>query len=112
MEFVKVIEESELPINQMIKVTVQDKEVLLVNQDGSYHALANKCSHLGGSLAKGDLDGNIVTCPRHGARFDVQTGKAVGEAKIALLKMRVKDLESYPVKVEGTIILVGIPQKV
>jgi nitrite reductase/ring-hydroxylating ferredoxin subunit len=55
------------------------------------------------------LNGSIVTCPRHGAQFDVKTGKAVGGAKIAFIKMQVKDEESYMVKVEGTTILVGLP---
>jgi 3-phenylpropionate/trans-cinnamate dioxygenase ferredoxin component len=108
MEYVRVADKSELPANKMIMVVVSGKEVLLANVDGSYYAIANKCSHLGGSLAKGSLQGCIVTCPRHGARFDVRTGQAVGEAKIGFLKMKVKDEESYTVKVEGTDILVGM----
>jgi len=88
---------------------VGGKEVLLANVDGSYYAIANKCTHAGGSLAEGSLQGNIVACPKHGARFDLKTGKAVGEAKIAFMKMKVKDEESYLIKVEGTNILVGIP---
>jgi len=109
MEFVKVIDEAELPPNKMVMVVVGGKEVLLANVDGSYFAIANKCTHAGGSLAKGVLNGSIVTCPRHGAQFDVKTGKAVGGAKIAFIKMQVKDEESYMVKVEGTTILVGLP---
>jgi 3-phenylpropionate/trans-cinnamate dioxygenase ferredoxin subunit len=93
----------------MIMVVVGGKEVLLANVDGSYHAIANTCTHSGGSLAKGVLDGGIVTCPKHGARFDVRNGKAVGEAKIAFMKMKVNDEESYMVKVEGTNIMVGMP---
>jgi 3-phenylpropionate/trans-cinnamate dioxygenase ferredoxin subunit len=109
MEYVSVADVSELPVNKMIMVVVGGKEVLLANVDGSYYAIANKCSHLGGSLVKGSLDGSIVTCPRHGARFDVKTGQAVADAKIAFVKMKVKDEERYPVKVDGTEILVGIP---
>ena len=45
---------------------------------------------------------------RHGARYDVRTGEAVGEAKIGFVKMKVKDEPSYSVKVEGTDILVGV----
>jgi 3-phenylpropionate/trans-cinnamate dioxygenase ferredoxin subunit len=108
MDYVKVVDTSELPPNKMIIVVVGSKEVLLANVD-SYYAIANKCTHLGGSLATGVLEGSIVTCPRHGARFDVKTGKAVGEAKIGFVKMKVKDEAGYTVKVEGTDILVGIP---
>ena len=108
MEYIRVADTAELPVNKMIMVVVGGKEVLLANVEDSYYAIANKCTHLGGSLSKGSLEGSIVTCPRHGAQFDVKTGKAVGDAKILFIKMDVKDEESYPVKVEGTDILVGI----
>ena len=108
MEYVRVADKSELPTNKMIIVVVGGKEVLLANLDGSYYAIANTCTHAGGSLAKGSIDGSIVRCPRHGARFDLMTGKAVREAKIGFIKIKVKDDASYTVKVEGTDILVGI----
>ena len=109
MEFIEVLDVSQLPENQMVKVSVEGKEVLITKLGGAYYAIANKCTHLGGSLAKGELDGSVVTCPRHGARFDVKTGESVREAKIAIVKMQVKDVESFPVKVEGTKIMVGMP---
>jgi len=108
MEFVKVIDTAELPENKMVKVLAGGKEILLANVAGSYYAIAHKCTHLGGPLSKGALDGSTITCPWHGAQFDVKTGKAVGDARIAFIKMQVKDVESYPVKVEGTTVLVGI----
>jgi len=108
MEYIRVADIADLPVNKMIMVVVGDKEVLLANVEGSYYAIANKCSHLGGSLVKGSLEGSIVTCPRHGARFDLKTGQAVADAKIGFLKMKVKDEVSYTVKVEGADILVGI----
>jgi 3-phenylpropionate/trans-cinnamate dioxygenase ferredoxin subunit len=109
MEYIRVAGTAEVPVNAIKKVVVGGKEVLLANVDGSYHAIVNRCTHLGGSLADGSLEGGIVTCPRHGARFDVKTGQAVGNAKIGFMKMKVKDEEGYPVKVEGTDILVGLP---
>ena len=109
MEYVRVSDTTEVPINTMITVVAGGKEILLSNVDGSYYAIANKCTHLGGSLAKGVLEGHVVTCPRHGAQFDMRTGNAVGQAKIAFIKTNVKDEESYKVKVEGTDILVEIP---
>jgi 3-phenylpropionate/trans-cinnamate dioxygenase ferredoxin component len=109
MGYVRVSDTTEVPLNTMISIVAGGKEILLANVDGSYYAIANKCTHLGGSLAKGVLEGNTVTCPRHGARFDVRTGNAVGQAKIAFIKANVKDEESYQVKVKGTDILVEIP---
>jgi len=108
MEFIRVADIAELPENKMIIVVVDGKEVLLANVGGSYYAIANKCTHLGGSLVKGALEGSIVTCPRHGAQFDVKTGQAVENARIAFIKMSVKGLESYTVKVEATDIFLGI----
>ena len=108
MEYVKVSDTTALSENTMMKVNVGGKDILLANVDGSYYAIAHKCTHLGGPLSKGALDGSTVTCPWHGAQFDVKTGKAVGDAKVAFIKMRVKDVESFPVKVEGTDILVGM----
>jgi len=110
MEFKEVLDVSALPEGQMTKVTVDGKDLLLANVDGAYYAISNKCTHLGGSLANGELESGVVTCPRHGARFDVKTGSAIRNAKIAMIKMPVKDEESYPVKVEGTKILVGMPE--
>lgn len=108
MDYIRVADTAELPPGKMMMAVAGGKAVLLANVDGSYYAIANKCTHLGGELAKGSLEGNVVTCPRHGARFDVKTGKAVAGAKIGFLKMSVRDEESYPVRVEGTAILVGI----
>jgi 3-phenylpropionate/trans-cinnamate dioxygenase ferredoxin component len=109
MEYIKVADKGQLLENKMRLVVVGGKDVLLVNVDGSYYAIANKCTHLGGSLVKGSLDGSVVTCPRHGSRFDVKTGQAISGPKIGFIKMSVKDIESYTVKIEGTDILVGIP---
>ncbi len=107
MEFIPVMNESELPPNQMKVVDVGSREVLLVNIYGQYHAIANKCTHMGGSLGSGKLEGTCVRCPRHGAAFDLLTGKAVEGAKIGFLKVKVKDEDCFPVKVEGGEILVG-----
>ena len=108
MEYIKVANTSELPSNKMKIVVVAGKDVLLANVEGSYYAINNKCTHMGGSLAQGSLDGTTVTCPKHGARFDLKTGIAVGEAKIGFIKIKVKDEVNYTVKVEGSDILIGI----
>jgi 3-phenylpropionate/trans-cinnamate dioxygenase ferredoxin component len=108
MEYIRVADKAELPSNKMILILVGGKEVLLANLVGSYYAIANKCTHLGGSLSKGFLDGSIVTCPKHGAKFDVKTGQAIADAKIGFIKMSVKDEKSYKVKVEGSDIFVGL----
>ena len=91
-----------------IKFTLNNKTVLLANVDGAFYALDNRCPHMGGSLADGNLEGATLSCPRHGAKFDVRTGKNVGGAKLAFIKAKVGDAKMFPVKVEGKDILVEL----
>ncbi len=108
MEFIRVASVSELPQGVMKKVTIVGREVVIANLNGSFHALNNTCPHAGGSLANGKLNGNIVTCPKHGAQFDLMTGEAVGSAAILFVKIKPGNAVCYPVKVDGTDVLVGI----
>jgi 3-phenylpropionate/trans-cinnamate dioxygenase ferredoxin subunit len=107
MEYTKVASKADLPANGMITVMVDGREVLLANVNGFHYAVANKCTHAGGSLSKGVLEGGIVTCPRHGAQFNVTTGEAVGPARLGFMKIKCPDEECYMVKVEGEDIFVG-----
>jgi 3-phenylpropionate/trans-cinnamate dioxygenase ferredoxin component len=108
MEYLKVIEKSELSINQKKIVTIRGIKILIVNHNGNYYAINNKCTHLGGSLGNGELSGTIITCPRHGSKFDIETGKNIDGARMGFLKMKVKDEVVYPIKIEGNNILIGI----
>jgi 3-phenylpropionate/trans-cinnamate dioxygenase ferredoxin subunit len=108
LSFVKAAETSEIPVGKMKMVKVGEKEVLIVNVNGNYHAIANRCTHAGGDLSKGSLEGNIVTCPRHGSKFDVTTGEVVSGPKILFFHPKIRDEPSYEVKVEGDQILVKI----
>lgn len=106
MGFQKVGEIQEFEKNEKKLVVVGDKEILISKIDGDYYAINNKCPHMGGSLYKGTLENGIVTCPRHGSKYDAKTGKAVDKAKILFLKFKVEDDQSYPVKLKGDDILV------
>ena len=108
MGYGKVAEVDALHPGEKKGFPFQGKTVLLVNLGGEYFALDNKCPHMGGSLADGNLEGETLSCPRHGAKFDVRTGKNVGDAKIAFIKAKVGDAKMFPVKVEGKDILVEL----
>ena len=108
MGFVKVAEKSEIPAGKMKMVKVEEKEILIVNVDGKYYAIANKCTHRGGDLSKGSLNGNIITCPVHGARFDVTTGKAISGPKILLFKSKTEDEPSFKVEIKGKEVMLEI----
>jgi len=86
---------------EKIRILVEGTPILLVNVNGIYYALEDKCPHMGASLMHGRLDGNHIICPLHKARFDVTTGKNVSDAKIAFLKMKVKDCVTFDVTIEN-----------
>src|SRR5207244_12466346 len=99
--FEKVSATSEIPNGSMKQVSVGGIDVMLANVNGTFHALSNKCTHAGGPLAKGKLDGLVVQCPLHGSKFDVRTGAVVGPP--AQIPERV-----FGVKVEGKDVLVNV----
>jgi 3-phenylpropionate/trans-cinnamate dioxygenase ferredoxin subunit len=76
-DFVKVAGRNELPIGGKKLAEVDGRAIALFNVDGTPYAIDDVCTHDGGPLAEGDLEGCQIRCPRHGARFDVRTGKAL-----------------------------------
>jgi len=109
LTLVKVAETSEIPPGQMKVVKLAEKEALIANVNGAYYAIGNICTHMKGDLSKGVLEGNIATCPKHKAKFDVTTGKVVSGPKIPLMHPKIKDEPMYAVKVEGKDILLESP---
>jgi len=76
-EFVTVAQADEFQPGQRIVVEISKKWVAVFNVGGDYHAIQDICSHDGGDLADGELTGCEIACPRHGARFDIRTGKVM-----------------------------------
>jgi len=76
-EFVPVLADAELVEGQMKRVDAGGVPVLLVRCEGEVCALAHTCSHLGGPLSEGKLDGDVVQCPWHRSRFNVRDGSVV-----------------------------------
>jgi 3-phenylpropionate/trans-cinnamate dioxygenase ferredoxin subunit len=76
-EFVKVTTRAELPPGGKLLAEVDGREILLFNVAGTFYATDDVCTHDGGPLGDGDFEGVEIRCPRHGARFDVRTGKAL-----------------------------------
>jgi len=102
----KVGQVSEIPTNKTKMVKIKEKEILLANIEGKTYAISNKCSHAGGNLSKGTLIGTIITCPRHGSKFDITTGKSISGPKILFIRMKTKDLVKYETKIENNDIFV------
>ena len=99
--FITVAQAQEIPVGQVKPVTVQGKPLLICHTEAGFYAVDDTCTHDDGSLADGWLDGNAIECPRHGARFDVTTGKV-------LCLPAAVGINSYPVKVEGEEVQVNV----
>jgi 3-phenylpropionate/trans-cinnamate dioxygenase ferredoxin subunit len=76
-EFIKVAARAELPPGGKLLVDLDGRAIAIFNVEGAYYAIDDICTHDGGPLAEGDLEGAEIRCPRHGARFDVRTGQAL-----------------------------------
>jgi len=76
-KFTPVMPDSELPENTPHRVEAHGTGVLLVKKEGRIFAIGEKCAHLGGPLEQGKLEGNTITCPWHGSKFDIETGRVL-----------------------------------
>jgi 3-phenylpropionate/trans-cinnamate dioxygenase ferredoxin subunit len=76
-EFIKVAVRTDLPAGGKKLAEVDGRAIAVFNVDGTIYAIDDVCTHDGGPLAEGELSGCEIQCPRHGARFDVRTGKAL-----------------------------------
>jgi nitrite reductase/ring-hydroxylating ferredoxin subunit len=91
---VKLAETKDVPPGTAVAVDLEGRVVALFNVDGRFYAIDGTCTHRGGPLSEGELDGTVVTCPLHGARFDVTTGEVLGPPAAA-------GVGRYDVRVEG-----------
>jgi len=99
---------TDIPKGTRKSLTLNGAQILITNINRDYHAIQRKCPHMGADLGKGKLADAIVTCPKHEASFDVRTGKAVQPSKLLFFKFKTKDAKTYPVKIEGDTIMVGL----
>ena len=94
-DYVKVATTNEIEPGKVRLFDVKGKAIALFNVDGQFFAVDNACTHRGGPLAEGEISGHEVTCPWHGARFDVRTGEVAGPPAQ-------KGVARYGVRVTGT----------
>ena len=106
--YVRVAGINEVPDGKMKAVKLEGKEILIANVNGNFYVIAGRCTHQGTDLSQGKLEGNVVECPKHHARFDVTTGKLVSKPKIGFLHMNAKDEPTYQVKVEDENVMVKL----
>ena len=98
--FVTVARVGEIPAGGMKIVRIDDQPVAVFRLDDGYYAIDDVCTHDGGPVAEGPLEGDVIECPRHGAKFNVKTGAALCLPATA-------PVPTYAVKVDGDEIKVG-----
>lgn len=76
-DWVTVVRFEELPPGERRVVDMDDTEIVVTNLDGQYYAIEDICTHDGGKLTGGTVEGDQIICPRHGARFCLRTGAAL-----------------------------------
>jgi nitrite reductase (NADH) small subunit/3-phenylpropionate/trans-cinnamate dioxygenase ferredoxin subunit len=96
--FRKVADRESLAPGRATVVEVGSERIALFNVAGTFYAIGDTCTHRGGPLSEGSLDGSTVTCPWHGARFDVCSGRnltppAPGEVPCYRVRVQGNDVE-------------------
>ena len=99
--FVKIATTADIPPGKVNVYEIDGRQIAVCNVDGTFYAIDDICTHDGGSLDQGELLGDEIECPRHGALFDVKTGRALTLPAVAPVR-------SYPVQVNGDHIMVEI----
>lgn len=99
-DFVQVAEVGEIPPGRIKLVDVGGERVGVANVNGEFHAFSDECTHDGGPLSEGDLEGEIVTCPWHFSRFSVRTGEIVESPAEEIIQV-------YETKVENDAVFIG-----
>jgi nitrite reductase/ring-hydroxylating ferredoxin subunit len=78
-DYVEAGKVSEISNGQMKHAEINGKEIVIANLDGKFYAFAERCGHMNARLSRGNINQNIVTCPFHAAKFDITSGKKIGE---------------------------------
>ena len=103
IEFIEIAPVSELPNGERLFVELENKSIVIFNIADQFFAIADICTHDDGPLGDGDLEGYNIVCPRHGAEFDVRTGKVMQMPAVV-------DVPAYPIRVVDGMIQVGLPK--
>ncbi len=99
-DFVRIAGTADVAPGTGCVAEVNGHAIALFNVDGTYYAIDNTCVHRGGPLGEGELEGEEVTCPWHGWRYNVKTGACVTNPSACV--------KAYPVTIEGTDIKVQV----
>jgi 3-phenylpropionate/trans-cinnamate dioxygenase ferredoxin subunit len=92
---------ADIPPERVAVYRIGDHDVAVCNVNGQFYAIDDLCTHDGGSLDQGQLEGDEIECPRHGARFNVTSGEAIQLPAF-------EPVETHAVRVEGDALQVEV----
>ena len=104
-EFIRLANKDEVAEGRVKVYEAFGKRIAVCNVSGTFYAVADLCTHDGGPLGEGELVDHQIECPRHGARFDIQTGKAVCLPAVV-------PISTYKLEERVGELWVGIPESV
>jgi len=106
-EYVEALKANDLKDGELRRLTLHGRTLLVARVGGRFYSADDRCPHMGGSLARGQLNGTVVTCPRHRSRFDLSDGRVVEWTDWTGWKVRLaktlrppRAIVTHPVKVE------------
>ena len=101
INYVRVACVEDIPEGERLFFEIGGKPIVLFNLKGEFLAIEDQCSHDQGPVGEGEIEGEAIVCPRHGARFDLRTGKVLSFPAVT-------DIPSYPVRVTDGNLEIGI----
>lgn len=106
----KVCSVKEIPPGRAKSFKIRNYDLAIFNIDGTFYAINRKCTHLKGNLSRGKIEGKTVTCPLHGAKFDLKTGELLEQpGSLAGWFKKGSDTKTYEVMVDGDQLFVELP---
>ncbi|MBT3338072.1 MAG: non-heme iron oxygenase ferredoxin subunit [Anaerolineae bacterium] len=103
-DFFEILPINDLPSGERLFVELGDIPIVIFNIADTFYAIKDQCSHEDLEIGDGDLEGHDLSCPHHGAHFDVRTGEA-------LTLPAVEGIPAYPVRVRKGNLEVGLPKE-
>jgi 3-phenylpropionate/trans-cinnamate dioxygenase ferredoxin subunit len=102
LEFIPIGSVEELEQGERLFIEIDGKPIVILNINGEYYAIGDVCSHDDGPVGEGNVEGYEIICPRHGAHFDIRTGRVLALPAFV-------DIPAYPIRVVDRQIEIGIP---
>jgi 3-phenylpropionate/trans-cinnamate dioxygenase ferredoxin subunit len=115
MSFVEILKKDAINDGELKMVEINDHEFLIARVEDNYYVSDNRCPHMGGNLSNGNLEGTVITCPRHHSQFDLIDGHVIRWTDWSGLKLTAskifkspRNLKTYEVMIDGDKIMADL----